>query len=174
MKQNAEEPDYRSMDEAQIKHELIKLEKRILDITGDPLDYQHYRQFLDWSRNEMKVNEIEELMSDRCLILNLLFSCHCTLGEVERLEKVNELLLEMTNGTYHRTADLVRALLVMKKDDMDDDYMIESRLVPIFDIPYSVLRLEDDNYYGSDFIRMAAILQETEKHKPGMADVSCD
>lgn len=80
----------------------------------------------------------------------------------------------MTNRTYHRTADLVRALLVMKKDDMDDDYMIESRLVPIFDIPYSVLRLEDDNYYGSDFIRMAAILQETEKHKPGMADVSCD
>ena len=55
MKQNAEEPDYRSMDEAQIKHELIKLEKRILDITGDPLDYQHYRQFLDWSRNEMNV-----------------------------------------------------------------------------------------------------------------------
>ena len=70
----------------------------------------------------------------------------------------------MTNRTYHRTADLVRALLVMKKDDMDDDYMIESRLVPIFDIPYSVLRLEDDEYYGSDFIRMAAILQETEKH----------
>lgn len=65
----------------------------------------------------------------------------------------------MTNRTYHRTADLVRALLVMNKDDMDDDYMIESRLVPIFDIPYSVLRLEDDEYYGSDFIRMAAILQ---------------
>ena len=138
MKQNAEEPDYRSMNEVQLKYELIQLEKKILDITGDPLDYQHYRRFLDWSRNEMKVNEIEELMSDRCLILNLLFGCHCTPAEVERLEKVNDLLLEMTNRTYHRTADLVRALLVMKKDDMDDDYMIESRLVPIFDIPYSV------------------------------------
>lgn len=82
MKQNAEEPDYRSMDEVQLKHELAGLEQRILGITGDPLDYQHYRRFLDWSRNEMKVNEIEELMSDRCLILNLLFSCHCTPGEV--------------------------------------------------------------------------------------------
>lgn len=174
MKQNAEEPDYRSMDEAQIKHELIKLEKRILDITGDPLNYQHYRQFLDWCWNEAKVKAVEKLMLDRCYILNLLFGCHCTPGEVERLEKVNDLLLEMTNRTYHRTADLVLALLVMKKDDMDDDYMIESRLVPIFDIPYSVLHLEDDEYYGSDFIRMAAILQETEKHKPGMADVSCD
>lgn len=108
------------MDEVQIKHELAGLEQRILGITGDPLDYQHYRRFLDWSRNEMKVNEIEELMSDRCLILNLLFGCHCTPGEVERLEKVNDLLLEMTNRTYHRTADLVRALLVMNKDDMDD------------------------------------------------------
>ncbi len=80
MKQNAEEPDYRSMNEVQLKYELIQLEKKILDITGDPLDYQHYRRFLDWSRNEMKVNEIEELMSDRCLILNLLFGCHCTPG----------------------------------------------------------------------------------------------
>ena len=174
MKRNIDKPDYRSMDEVQLKHELAGLEQRILGITGDPLDYQHYRRFLDWSRNEVKVNEIEELMSDRCLILNVLFGCHCTPGEVERLEKVNDLLLEMTNRTYHRTADLVRALLVMNKDDMDDDYMIESRLVPIFDIPYSVLRLEDDEYYGSDFIRMAAILQATEKNKPGMADIFCN
>lgn len=108
------------MDEAQLKHELAGLEQRILGITGDPLDYQHYRRFLDWSRNEVKVKEIEDLMSDRCLILNLLFGCHFTPGEVERLEKVNELLLEMTNRTYHRTADLVRALLVMKKVPMFD------------------------------------------------------
>lgn len=84
------------------------------------------------------------------------------------------MLLEMTNRTYHRTAELMRALIVKKKDEMDDDYELEGKLVPLFDIPYSVLRLEDDNYYGSDFICMAAILQETEKHKPGMADVSCD
>lgn len=46
MKQNAEEPDYRSMDEVQLKHELAGLEQRILGITGDPLDYQHYRRSL--------------------------------------------------------------------------------------------------------------------------------
>ena len=113
-------------------------------------------------------------MLDRCYILNLLFDIHCTPAEVVRLEKINSILLEMTGRTYHRTADMMRALMVMKKDDMDDDYELEGTLVPQFDIPYSVLRLEDDNYYGSDFIRMATILQETEKHKPGMADVSCD
>lgn len=129
------------MDEVQLKLELAGLEQRILGITGDSLDYQHYRRFLDWSRNEAKVKAVEKLMLDRCYILNLLFGCHCTPGEVERLEKVNDLLLEMTNRTYHRTADLVRALLVMKKDDMDDDYMIESRLVPTFDFKQGLLRL---------------------------------
>lgn len=161
------------MDEVRLKHELVELEQRILGITGDPVG-RHWHRFLDWSRNEAKVKEIEELMSDRSLILNLLFYFHCTPAEVERLVKVNDLLLEMTNRTYHRTADLVRALLVMKKDDMDDDYMIESRLVPMFDIPYSVLRLDGDCYYGSDFIRMAAILQETEKNKPSISDVFCN
>ncbi len=37
MKQNIEEPDYRSMNEVQLKYELIKLEKKILDIIGGPI-----------------------------------------------------------------------------------------------------------------------------------------
>ena len=174
MKQNTEEPDYRSMHEVQLNYELIKLDKKILDITGDPIDYKHYSPFLYWCRDDAKVEVVEEMMLDRCFILNLLFDIHCNPAEVARLEIINGMLLEMTNRTYHRTAELMRALIVMKKDEMDDDYELEGKLAPRFDIPYSVLRLEDDNYYGSDFIRMAAILQETEKHKPGMTDVSCD
>ncbi|MCI6371525.1 MAG: hypothetical protein MR819_11115 [Prevotella sp.] len=61
------------------------------------------------------------MMMDRCFILNLLFDIHCTPAEVARLEKINGMLLEMTNRTYHRTAELMRALIVMKKDEMDDD-----------------------------------------------------
>ena len=55
MKQNADEPDYRSINEVQLKYELIKLEKKILDITGDPIDYKHYSSFLDWCRDDAKV-----------------------------------------------------------------------------------------------------------------------
>lgn len=83
MKQNADEPDYRSINEVQIKYELIKLEKKILDITGDPIDYKHYCPFLDWCRDDAKV---EEIMLDRSYILNLLFEIHCTPAEVARLE----------------------------------------------------------------------------------------
>ena len=57
-------------------------------------------------------------MRVRCNILNLLFGIHCTSTDVASLKKVNGILLEITNRTYHRTADMMRALMVMKKDDM--------------------------------------------------------
>lgn len=85
MKQNTEEPDYRSMNEVQLKYELIKLENKILDITGDPIDYKHYGPFLDWMRDDAKVEAVEEMMLDRSYILNLLFDVHCTPAEVARL-----------------------------------------------------------------------------------------
>ena len=128
MKQNTEEPDYRSMNEVQLKYDLIKIEKKILDITGDPIDYKHYCPFLDWCRDDAKVEAVEEMMLDRSYILNLLFEIHCTQAEVARLEKINGMLLEMTNRTYHRTADMMRALMVMDKDDMDDDYELVKQL----------------------------------------------
>ncbi len=112
-------------------------------------------------------------MSDRSFILNLLFEKHCTPSEVVRLEKVNELLLDLTNRTYKRTASLARKVLSIPREELDDDLTVEGKLVPEFDLASSVLRLEDDAYYGSDFVRMAAILQETEEYQPGMADVRC-
>ena len=36
--------------------------------------------------------------------------------------------------------------MVMKKDEMDDDYELEGKFAPRFDIPYSVLRLEDGGH----------------------------
>ena len=47
MKRNLDKPDYRSMDEVQLKLELAGLEQRILGITGDPLDYRkHSRKYV--------------------------------------------------------------------------------------------------------------------------------
>lgn len=93
MKQKGQEPEYRPMNEVRLKYELIKLEKKILDITGDPISYKYYCPFLDWCRDEAKVEAVEEMMLDRCFILNLLFDIHCTPAEVARLEKINGMLL---------------------------------------------------------------------------------
>lgn len=170
----AEEIDYRTLNEVQLKYELKKLEKRILRITGDPLATgPKYRKFFRWASNKNSVDRVQELMSDRSFILHLLFEKHCTPSEVARLEKVNDLLLDLTNRTHKRTASLARKVLSTPREGLDDDLTVEGKLIPEFDLPYSVLRLEDDNYYGSDFVRMAAILQETEEYQPGMADVHC-
>jgi hypothetical protein len=37
------------------------------------------------------------MMLDRSYILNLLFDSHCTPAEAARLEKINGMLLKMTN-----------------------------------------------------------------------------
>lgn len=170
----AEEIDYRTLNEVQLKYELKKLEKRILRIAGDPLAAgKGYRKFFRWASNKNSVDRVREMMSDRSFILHLLFEKHCTPAEVTRLEKVNALLLDLTNRTYKRTASLARKVLSIPREELDDDLTVEGKLIPEFDLPYSVLRLEDDNYYGSDFVRMAAILQETEEYQPGMADVRC-
>lgn len=167
----AEEIDYRTLTEVQLKYELKKLEQRILRITGDPLATgRGHRKWYRWASDKNAVDRVQELMSDRSFILELLFEKHCTPSEVARLEKVNALLLDLTNRTYQRTASLLRKVLSTPAEDLDDDFTVEGKLVPEFDLPASVLRLEDDNFYGSDFVRMAAILQETEEFQPAMAN----
>ena len=163
MEPNEDIKDYRSLSESQLMAELKNVEASILKITHDPVDFRHLKPFLDWCGDEKSVEAVQEMMSYRCCILNRLFDIHCTDKEIARLEKVNELLLDLTNRAHKRTAALFRTLIAMPKEELDDDYVIEGQLVPEFDIPYSTLRLEDDAYYGSDFTRMAPILQETEK-----------
>lgn len=90
----------RSLSESQLKAELKSLEARILEITHAPLDYTHLKPFLDWCGDEKAVEAVQEMMSDRCYILNLLFDIHCTNKEIARLEKVNDLLLDLSNRAH--------------------------------------------------------------------------
>ena len=158
--------------EAQLKSELKNLETRILEITHDPLAEMDDIRFIAWSNNKQSVAKVTKMMKARQRILDALFERHCTDSEIARLERINNLLREMTDRTFKRTANLFRALLSMPKDNLDDDFEIDGKLVPEFDMQYSVLRLEDDAYYGSDFIRMAAILQKTEKFFQEMVHTS--
>ena len=46
------------MNEVRLKYGLIKLEKKILDIAGDPIDYRPYCPFPDWCRDDAKVEAV--------------------------------------------------------------------------------------------------------------------
>lgn len=102
----------RSLSEPQLKAELKSLEARILEITHAPLDYTHLKPFPDWCGDEKAVEAVQEMMSDRCYILNPLFDIHCTNKEIARLEKVNDLLLDLSNRAHKRTAALFRTLIL--------------------------------------------------------------
>ena len=97
------------MDEARLKAEVINIESRILAITHDSIDFHDLRRFLDWCGDKKAVEAVRDMMGYRKFILDTLFAKHCTDTEIARLEKVNSLLLDLTNRTYKRTADLYRA-----------------------------------------------------------------
>ena len=172
MKPDKQTKYIRSLDEAQLKDEVINIELRILAITHDSIDYHNLKPFLNWCGDNKAVESVRDMMEYRKFILDALFAKHCSEEEIARLEKVNSLLLDLTNRTYKRTADLFRTLIAMHKEEMDDDYVIEGSLVPEFDTINSILRLENDDYYGSDFTRMGAILCKTEKYLLDLAQVS--
>ena len=65
--------DYRSLSESQLKAELKNLEARILEITHEHEDFKHLKPFLDWCGDDTGIEAVQEMMSGRSSILNLLF-----------------------------------------------------------------------------------------------------
>ena len=140
---------------AQLKAFLADLEKVILDITGDVLDYKFIL------RRELTPDQLElldELLGLRCWALNTLFDEHCSEEEVRRFSAVNSKLYGMTQRMYERVNIVKEHLQSMPMHEEDDDVMVEAKLCFWEDRASSVLELEDDGYYGSDFTRMIILL----------------
>ena len=128
-----------------LRAQLLSVEEEIKLFVGkEPLNF--YLRNID----ENKMQKLERLAGERCFILNQMFKA--SPQEVKRFEKVNALLYELTVKMYKRTARLYRSLLTSEKDaSFDDDYNIEGTLNYVYNSRKSVLQLEDDEYYGSDF-----------------------
>ena len=107
--------------------------------------------------SEKKRERIGELIMERKALLNRMFAA--TAEEVERMERVNSLLLDLTQQMYRRSAELYRRVLDTTLDKtFDDDVMVEGSLKYGCNGPDSVLHLTNDHYYGSDFTRMLQII----------------
>lgn len=156
----------------QLHDKLKEIEARIMEITTDPIDKKSETQFLDWCNDRAEVRCVHLLMGERKKILDTLFKVHCTDAEIDRLKKINNMLLDRTNRMFKSTADIYRSYLAISNGCKRDVYKICRNIVPIFSQPCSILRLEDDYYYGSDFVRMAVILQETEDYMLDMSLVN--
>ena len=141
-------------------HELLKdLESEIKKIVGT--DVCSFTE--GHTKYDAKYKKIKELLNVRQTLLNELF--FATSEEIIRLKQVNSLLDELTKKMYHRTASLYRTLLSSYRDEeFDDDYEILGTLKCNVDYDSedgsygTVLKLENDEFYGSDFGYMIALI----------------
>ena len=140
---------------ASLKSFIIDIEKEILEITGDVLDYSLI------IRKRLKPGQFElldDLLDLRGWALNSLFDEHCTDEEVRRFAAINDKLYEMTERMYERARMVNELIKTMPLHEKDDDVELEAKLRFWEDGASSVLELEDDGYYGSDFSRMIVLL----------------
>ena len=115
-----------------------------------------------WVSKKELTKQVKELLSDRHFILGKMFRLHVTVQEVARFRDVNEHLLELTRKMFYEHAKLLESL----KDNPIlsvtswDDVVVESSLD--VDEDAEVLRYDDDDDYGSDFLHMIDAIAWTE------------
>ena len=143
-----------------LTHELLKnVESKIKEIVGIDI-YSFTRKH---TKYDEKYEKIKELLNARQSLLDNIF--FATPEEIKRLEQVNSLLDDLTKKMFHRTASLYRALMSSCRDEeFDDDYEILGTLKCNVDYDSedgsygTVLKLENDEFYGSDFGYMIALI----------------
>ena len=104
-----------------------------------------------WYRSERKCLQIEKLVWQRKELLDKMFIG--TPDELERMDQVNNLLLELTDKLHDRTEELYRKTMATAYDpEFDNDIDVKGTIKFVMDGSESILPMNNDDYYGSDFI----------------------
>ena len=152
-------------DHETLRAALLEVEAKIKKIVGyDPLGF-----YLNYVK-ERDIDRIDDLLSDRRFILEKMFTY--SEAEIKRMEEVNDLLYGLRKEMLRRTCDLYRTVLRHNKDAaFDDDYEAYGTMTVeiIYDVEtddddnvivddfQTVLHLDNDDYYGSDFRYMLMV-----------------
>ncbi len=163
-------------DVATLRELLLSVEEDIKGIVGnDPLNF-----YLECP-SQQAMEEIDNYIGLRTMILDKMFTY--TPDEIARMEQVNTLLTDLRKNMYQRTCALYRTLLAHGVDEsFDDDYEVEGKLT--VGVEYdckegdygTVLHLENDAYYGSDFAYMLYVIvnnEEERRYALGYIDNCC-
>jgi len=154
---------------AKFRNEVRKAESAIFDIIDGKYGGSIYRM----SDNKDDMEIVRHYIGCRYFALCKMFEIHCTDREVEHVKKQNEHLFQLTNDMFSRTGQMFRHLLDMPLDEKDDDIDVEGILRFWGDSEQDVLRLEDDEFYGSDFVRMIPIVAFAEEEDGGLPIMNC-
>ena len=139
------------------KREVLQnVEQRVKKIVNCDLDYSPFLRYL--SENEHDV--IDLLMGIRYVVLNEMM-LHPTPAEVERFRYQNDKLFKLTQEYYAQCRNMWRTLFHTPYK-VDDRYCYEVEGVLRFEYgdDDAVVKLENDDYYGSDFQYMIHLQDE--------------
>lgn len=138
-----------------LREKVRKIETKIKTIVDKK--YRGYNSTrYSWSDSPVLIKKVEVLLEDRASYLNCMFTG--TPEEVKRFEMLNEKFIKMADDMRARAAIMWESLLSMKNmTDYDDVYEVRGELY--IDTWKDVLKLPDDDYYGSDFLLMSEIIQ---------------
>lgn len=115
-----------------------------------------------WMMKKEIAEQVKELLSDRHFILGKMFRLHVTEQEVARFREVNDHLLELTRkmfSEHKKLLDILEDNPILSLTSWDD-VVVESKLD--VDEDAEVLRYDDDDDYGSDFLHMIDAIAWTE------------
>ena len=160
-----------SMPASEKRTELLRdyirdLEADILKITGN----QNEHSELTRKKAPSKIREVSHMLMLRCWALNIMFYDHCSDNEIRQFAAINEHLYNATQHMYERTNMAKDFLQTMPTHEKDSDVWIESKLEFWCDDESSVPKFAEDEYYGSDFSNMIAILSTIDRdfyHREG-------
>lgn len=133
------------------KQRLHNTEEKLKTIMGDDSDCLKPEGLC----SRVKVNIVGRLLMKRRNLLNQMFLG--TPNEFQHLNRVNDHLLGLITRLYEKTTNLAKS--IVKDTTFDDDYEIEGTVRIPYNSEDSVLKLEEDHVYGSDFCLMNSILE---------------
>lgn len=128
------------------RHIIVNVEKRIKDIAGT----YAYIPYVD----EHSWTQLETLIKVRQITLDELMQP--TDGEVKMMGELNNRLLNLTQRMYSKTFDMWKVLNDAGLNA--DDYCIEATFDFDWNDEYAVKKLDNDDWYGSDFTTMLGVL----------------
>lgn len=139
-------------DENISREKLKEIESEIIKYTGNDPDYIRFRNM-----TPEKWEEVEELFERRRWILNRMFEF--TPQNVEKIRRIDERLHSLSVKLFERVNAMeAKASIIMDDPEFDDDYEIEGTLAFSFNDENSVLKLNDDTFYGSNFTLMISAI----------------
>lgn len=147
------------------RHVLLEVERKIKEIAGTPEEHCSFKLF-----SEQDAWDLNSLVEIRSMILDEMMP-H-TPEEMERFKYQNKKLLELSDEARKQERNMIRMFYHTPYREEDNLlYAIEKKLVYTWGDEDAVIKMENDEYYGSDFSYMLQLINELTERMPSASNL---